>query len=54
MTLDYSTPLFKNDTYFGDYSHMKVVRYNRTHKLWAGNVTYFVDVDDSIQVRYVR
>ncbi|CAO1397777.1 unnamed protein product [Diamesa tonsa] len=50
VLLDYSLPLVDNDTEFADFTHMKVVHYNRTLKVYAGNVTYFVDVDDNYQI----
>lgn len=39
-----------NDTEFADFTRMRVKHYNRTELVWAGNITFFVDVGDDYEV----
>lgn len=39
-----------NDTKFADFTQMRIKHYNRTELVWAGIMTFFVDVGDDYQV----
>ena len=46
----YSLSVNQNDTTFADFTQMRVQHYNRTERVWAGNMTFFVDVGDEFEV----
>ena len=48
--LSHSKALRNDDLVFADFTKMRVRHINRTERLWAGNVTYFMDVGNDIDV----
>ena len=50
LIMDHSIPLRNDDTTFADFTQMRVQHYNRTERVWAGNMTFFVDVGDEFEV----
>ena len=48
--MDHIIHLSENDTTFADFTHMRVVHYNRTERVWSGNLTFFVDVGDDYEI----
>lgn len=48
--MDYLIPLRDDDTTFADFTQIRVQHYNRTERVWAGNMTFFVNVGNEYEI----
>lgn len=48
--MNHSVSLRNNDTTFADFTQLRVQHYNRTERVWTGNMTFFVDVGNDYEI----